>query len=347
MIFELVLAVSCALGISTLCSLLEAGLYSLSLSRIEMMAAERPAKAAVLRKLKNNIDQPITAILTLNTVAHTMGASVAGAAAADVFGENGLVWFSACFTLAVLLFSEILPKIIGVAFSMSLAPYMARPLELLVMVFKPVILIGQLMSNLMPKSQENSISAEELTTVARMSRKAGEIGSDQEAVIINIIALRGKRVRQVMTPRTVTFTMSKDTTIAEAVKLEEKWRVHSRVPLYGTSSSDVVGIVRSYKVMQAAAAGKYDLKLEELMRPAHFVPEIALLDKVMLEFFERRQHLFAVVDEYGSVTGVISLEDIIEEIMGREIMDESDRTSNLRALARASRQGKSEAETEA
>jgi CBS domain containing-hemolysin-like protein len=336
MIFELVLAVSCALGISTLCSLLEAGLYSLSLSRIEMMAAERPAKAAVLRKLKNNIDQPITAILTLNTVAHTMGASVAGAAAADVFGEKGLVWFSACFTLAVLLFSEILPKIIGVAFSVQLAPYMARPLELLVMVFKPVILIGQLMSSLMPKSKDNSISAEELTTVARLSRKAGEIGSDQEAVIINIIALSGKRVRQVMTPRTVAFTMSKDSTIAEAVKLQEKWRAHSRVPLYDKDSSDVVGIVRSYEVMQAAAAGSYERTLEELMIPAHFVPEIAPLDKVMLEFFERRQHLFVVVDEYGSVTGVISLEDIVEEIMGREIMDESDRTGNLRALARAS-----------
>lgn len=339
MIFELVLAVSCALGISTVCSLLEAGLYSLSLSRIEMMAAERPAKAAVLRKLKNNIDQPITAILTLNTVAHTMGASVAGAAAADVFGENGLVWFSAFFTLAVLLFSEILPKIVGVAFSVSLAPYMARPLELLVIIFKPVILIGQLMSSLMPKSTENSISAEELTTVARLSRKAGEIGSDQEAVIINIIALSGKRVRQVMTPRTVTFTMSKDSTIADAVQLQEKWRSHSRVPVYGKDSSDVVGIVRSYEVMQAAAAGSYERTLEGLMIPAHFVPEIAPLDKVMLEFFERRQHLFVVVDEYGSVTGVISLEDIVEEIMGREIMDESDRTGNLRALARASRKG--------
>jgi CBS domain containing-hemolysin-like protein len=339
MIFELVLAVSCALGISTLCSLMEAGLYSLSLSRIEMMAAERPIKAAMLRKLKNNIDQPITAILTLNTVAHTMGASVAGAAAVDVFGEKGLVWFSVFFTLAVLLFSEILPKIIGVAFSMSLAPYMAQPLALLVIIFKPVILIGQLMSSLMPKSMENSISAEELTMVARLTRKAGEIGSDQEAVIINIIALSGKQVRQVMTPRTVIFSMSKDSTIAEAILLEEKWRAHSRVPVYGAGSTDVVGIVRSYDVMQAAAAGHYERKLEELMLAAHFVPEIAKLDKVMLEFFEQRQHLFVVVDEYGSVTGLISLEDIIEEIMGREIVDESDRTGNLRDLARASRKG--------
>ena len=146
-------------------------------------------------------------------------------------------------------------------------------------------------------------------------------------------------MRQVMTPRTVIFTMSKDSTISEAILLENKWRAHSRVPVYGTGSTDVVGIVRSYEVMQAAAAGHYERKLEELMLAAHFVPEIAKLDKVMLEFFEQRQHLFVVVDEYGSVTGLISLEDIIEEIMGREIVDESDHTGNLRDFARASRKG--------
>lgn len=337
MVLELVLAVSFALVISTLCSLLEAALYSLSLSRIEMMAAERPATAAVLKKLKNNIDQPITAILTLNTVAHTMGASVAGAAAAQVFGENRLIWFSAFFTLAILLISEILPKIIGVAFSMSLAPYMARPLSWLVVIFKPVILVGQLMSRLVPKSNEHAISAEELMILARLSRSSGEIGADQEAVISNIIALRRKTVRQVMTPRTVIFTANKDETAAGTVQDKEGWRVHSRVPVCGEDSDDVVGIVRSYEVMAAAATGDGQRSLEELMAPAHFVPEIAPLDKVMLEFFERHQHLFVVVDEYGGVTGVLSLEDIIEEIMGREIMDESDRTGDMRDLARTRR----------
>ncbi|WP_420208296.1 hemolysin family protein [Candidatus Electronema sp. JC] len=336
MVLELVLAVSLALVISTLCSLVEAALYSLSLSRIEMMAAERPATAATLKKLKNNIDQPITAILTLNTVAHTMGASVAGAAAAQVFGENRLIWFSAFFTLAILLISEILPKIIGVAFSMSLAPYMARPLSWLVFIFKPVIFVGQVISRLVPKSNEHSISAEELMILTRLSRSTGEICAEQEAVITNIIALRRKTVRQVMTPRTVLFSMSKDATVADAMR-EERWSVHSRVPVCGEDSDDVVGIVRSYAVMAAAASGEAERRLEELMFPAHFVPEIAPLNKVMLEFFERRQHLFVVVDEYGGVTGVISLEDIIEEIMGREIMDESDRTGDMRDLARSKR----------
>jgi CBS domain containing-hemolysin-like protein len=338
MLLELTLAVCLAILISALCSVLEAVLYSLPMSRIEMMAETRPATTAVLKELKDNIDQPITAILTLNTIAHTMGASVAGAAAASVLGESNLIWFSVFFTLAILLLSEILPKTVGVEFSSPLAPYIARPLQVMVFVLKPIILICQAMTRLIPKSSGAQVSAEELTTIARLSRKSGEIERDQEKVITNIIDLRNKTVRQVMTPRTVTFTLSREMTVDQAALLTDQWRIHSRVPVYGRDSNDVVGIVLSYEVMQAAAEGKRDCRLEEIMHPVHFVPEIALLNKVMLEFFEKNQHLFVVVDEYGSVTGVISLEDILEEIIGREIVDELDKTQNMWALARAARQ---------
>jgi len=334
MFLELVLACCLSILMSACCSLLEAALYSLPLSRIEMMAEEHPTAAVILRKLKSTIDQPIAAILTLNTIANTMGAAVAGAAAARVFGEGTLIWFSALFTLVILLFSEILPKTIGVAFNVALAPYIARPLQALVFLLKPIILIGQAVTRLVPKSSDYTVSADELITIARLSRSSGEIGPEQEAVISNIIALRRKVVRHVMTPRTVVFSMSKDTSIAEAVQQQESWRSHSRVPVCGNDSSDVLGIVRSYEVMEAAASGGLQRSLEELMMPVHFVPEIAPLDKVLLEFFERRQHLFVVVDEYGGVTGIISLEDIIEEIIGREIIDESDRTGDMRVLAR-------------
>jgi len=335
MLLELVLAVSFAVFTSAFCSLLEAVLYSLPMSRIELLANTRPITSAILKKLKENIDQPITAILTLNTIANTMGAAVAGAAAASVFGANNLIWFSVFFTLVILLFSEILPKTIGVEFNGSLASYIARPLQLMVVVLKPIIVVCQAMTHLIPKSSGSQVSAEEVIAIARMSRKSGEIERDQEKVITNIIDLRNKRVRQVMTPRTVTFTLSREMTVAQAALLTDQWRIHSRVPIYGRDSNDVVGVVLSYEVMEAAAAGKLECRLEEIMQPVHFVPEIAPLNKVMLEFFEESQHLFVVVDEYGSVTGVISLEDILEEIIGREIVDESDRTQNMRALARA------------
>ena len=339
MILELILAVSFAIIISAICSVFEAVLYSLPMSRVEMLAEKRPAAATILKKLKGDIDQPITAILTLNTIAHTMGAALAGAAAASVFGESNIIWFSIFFTLAILFLSEILPKTIGIEFNWSLAPYIARPLQWMVIILKPIILICQAVTRLIPRKNSSRVSAEELTTIARLSRQSGEIEKDQEKVITNILDLRDKIVRQVMTPRTVTFSLSKEMTVADAAQLKEKWHVHSRVPIYGRNTDDVVGIVLSYEVMMAAADDKHDLKLEKIMQPVHFVPETAPLNKVFIDFFEKQQHLFVVVDEYGSVTGVISMEDVIEEIMGREIVDESDRTQNMRALARKSKPG--------
>ena len=335
MILELILAVTLAIIISATCSIFEAVLYSLPVSRIEMLAVKRPATAAILRRLKENIDQPITAILTLNTVANTMGAAVAGAAAAAVFGEGNILWFSLFFTLAILLLSEILPKTIGVEFNAALAPAVARPLQMMVVVLKPVILLCQAVTRLIPRKNSSLISADELTTFARLSRKSGEIEKDQEQVITNILDLRDKSVRQVMTPRTVTFSLHQNMSVAEAARLKDKWSIHSRVPVYNKTPDDVVGIVLSYEVMMAVAEDKHDLKLQDIMHPVNFVPETAPLNKVFVDFFEKQQHLFVVVDEYGSVTGVISMEDIIEEIMGREIVDESDRTQDMRALARA------------
>ncbi|MEA2113948.1 MAG: CNNM domain-containing protein, partial [Thermodesulfobacteriota bacterium] len=266
-------------------------------------------------------------------------AAVAGAAAASVFGAGNIIWFSIFFTLAILLLSEILPKTIGVEFNRTLAPYIARPLQWMVIVLKPIILVCQAVTRLIPRKNSSLVSAEELTTIARLSRKSGEIEKDQEQVIANILDLRDKTVRQVMTPRTVTFSLSKEMTVADAAKLKEKWHIHSRVPIFGRNTDDVVGIVLSYEVMMAAADDKHDLKLEKIMQPVHFVPETAPLNKVFIDFFEKQQHLFVVVDEYGSVTGVISMEDVIEEIMGREIVDESDRTQDMRALARKSKPG--------
>jgi CBS domain containing-hemolysin-like protein len=329
-----ILAVGSALLVSTTCSLFEAVFLSLSTSQVEMMLETHPHQAKNLKKLKENVEQPITAILTLNTAAHTIGATVAGASAVALFGQNGLVWFSLTFTLAILLFTEILPKTIGVTFARQLGPYIVAPLQITITVLKPLIWMAQLMTRLVPNSQKtHQISAEELKTIASMSRKSGEIEADQEKVIANILQLGEKNVRQVMTPRTVTFSASRTLTIKEAARMEGKWRMHSRVPVYEGEPDNVVGIVLSQDVLMAAAVGQDTIQLSQIMRPVHFVPETAPLDRIFIDFFERYQHLFVVVDEYGSVTGVISMEDILEEIIGREIVDESDKARNMRELA--------------
>ena len=320
---------------SMMCSLFEATLLSLSPTQAEMMTETHPRQARLLKKFKENIESPITAILALNTLSNTVGATVAGAAAVALFGQQGLAWFSIIFTLSILLFAEILPKTIGIVYARQVAPYMAVPLRVMIVALKPIIIMARLMTRLVPNSgKSHQISAEELKTIASLSRQSGVIEADQEKVIANILQLGDKTVRQVMTPRTVTFSASATLTIKEAAGMEDKWRMHSRVPVYDKEPDNVVGIVLSQDVLMSAAVGQNSLKLSQIMRPVHFVPEMAPLDRIFIDFFERYQHLFVVVDEYGSVTGVISMEDILEEIIGREIVDESDKARNMRELAR-------------
>jgi CBS domain containing-hemolysin-like protein len=329
-----ILSITIALLTSMMCSLFEATLLSLSTTHVELMTETHPRQGAALKNFKENIEQPITAILALNTISNTIGATVAGAAAVALFGQQGLAWFSICFTLAILLFAEILPKTIGVTFARQVAPFIIVPLRVMILVLRPIIWMTKIITRLVPSDHKpHHISAEELKTIATLSRKSGEIEADQEKVIANILQLGEKKVRQVMTPRTVTFSAPQTLTIKEAARMEGKWRMHSRVPVYDGEPDNVVGVVMSQDVLMAAAVGQDSIKLSQIMRPVHFVPETAPLDRIFVDFFERYQHLFVVVDEYGSVTGVISMEDILEEIIGREIVDESDKARNMRELA--------------
>jgi CBS domain containing-hemolysin-like protein len=338
LLIQLLAATGFALIVSAMCSIFEAALYSVPVSHIEVLTKSGKRSGRLLKKLKTEIHRPITAILTLNTVANTMGAAVAGASAAAFFGEQYLALFSVFFTVAILLFSEILPKTMGVAYCRTIAPVIAFPLEGLVRLLSPVIWLIQSITRLIPtKGEELLISAEEIQATVALSRASGKIDLQQEKTISNILALREKTVRQAMTPRTVTFSLSEHLTVGEAMQLKDKWNLHSRAPVYDADPDDVVGIVLSKEILLSASEGKDHLRLAELMHPVHFVPESAPLNKILMDFFEKRSHLFVVVDEYGSVTGVISLEDIIEEIMGQEIMDESDLTRDMRELARRKR----------
>jgi CBS domain containing-hemolysin-like protein len=335
LVTQLILAISIAIIVSALCSILEAVLYSVSQSQVEVMARSGKKSGILLKKLKKNIHEPITAILILNTIANTMGAAVAGASASAVFGEENLIWFSVFFTLAILLFSEILPKTAGVAYTRPLAALIGVPLNGLIRVMRPLVWLCQAVTHLIPEQEKKSqVSIEEIQAVAVLGRMSGEIEPQQEEVIANILKLQEKTASQVMTPRTVVFSLSEHLTIGEAMENKEHWSRHSRVPIYDKDTDDVVGIVLSRNVLLSISEGNRKQKLSDLMQPVHFVPEAAPLNRIMMEFFEQRLHLFVVVDEYGSVTGVISLEDIIEEIVGREIIDESDRAGNLREYAR-------------
>jgi CBS domain containing-hemolysin-like protein len=338
LLIQLCLAVGIALIVSALCSIFEAVLYSVPSGHIEVLARENNRSGQILKRLKKDIEKPITAILTLNTIANTMGAAVAGASAAAVFGEQYLGWFSAAFTIAILLFSEILPKTAGVTYAKVLAPWIAMPLAWLVKILAPLIWLCQTVTRIMPRrGGEILVSAKEIQAIAVLSRKSGAIEPEQEKVIANILELQNITARQVMTPRTVTFSLSEHLTVAEAREMKAKWNQHSRAPVYDKDPDDVVGIVLRKDVFLDDSGEQSNLRLADLIHPVHFVPETAPLNRLLIDFFERRQHLFVVVDEYGSITGVISMEDILEEIVGREIIDESDKAGDLRELARHKR----------
>ena len=338
MIVLLCLSVGLAIVISALCSLSEASFYSLPMSHIEIISQKHKRIGRILLEMKKDIHRPITAVLTLNTIANTAGATISGAAAIAVFGADSMVWFSILFTMAILLFSEILPKTLGVSYCRELALWIAYPLHWMIKLLTPFILVIQAITRLLPaKDDALLVSAQEIQALARQSHKSGEISLQERRVITNILDLKDKTVRQIMTPLTVTFMLDANLTVAQAMQADEMLNMHSRIPVFEKNTAEVVGIILRKDIFNWGTQGAGEKTLREFMQPVHFVPETGRLTAVMLEFFDHHKHLFMVVDEYGSVTGVISLEDIIEEIVGREIIDESDRDTDMRELAKRKR----------
>ena len=288
----LILAVSVAVVISFTCSLTEAALYAVPWSAIEKIRNDGRPVGEVLFRLRSNVEKPIAAILTLNTVANTAGSAVAGAAFMAAFGAEYMALFAAGFTVLILAFGEIVPKTLGVAYATSIAVVLARPLE---------------------------------------------VAAYEEAYIRNILALDQKRVYDIMTPRTVVFSLPEDMTAAEAYKNPRLWHV-SRIPVYGEDNEDLVGLVDRRTILHCLLEEKGETPLSEIMKPLHFVLESQTLDKLLKELLHSRSHLFAVLDEYGGLAGVVTLEDVFEEMLGSEIMDESDSVADLRQMARQRRQ---------
>ena len=334
---ELIFAVCFAVLISAGCSLFEAVLYSVPMRHVETMDRQKRRSGKIFKELRRNIDKPITAILSLNTIANTAGAAVAGAAATVVLGREWLVYFSIFFTLVILIFSEVLPKTAGVVYAKPLMPWVALPLNFLVKLMSPAVWLCTHVTKLISREKtQDSVSPEELKTLAQLSFRMGEIKGYQELVIGNILSLETRAVKDVMTPRTVIFSLDEHLTLNEASKEMDSWE-HSRFPVYDKDSEDIVGIVLTKELFIALAEGKNDEPLSNIMRPAHFVVDSAKLNDVLMEFIRKRDHLFVVINEYGGLAGIITLEDILEEILGHEIMDESDQVADKRNLARKRR----------
>ena len=335
----LVVSIAVVVLVSAVCSLFEAVLYSVPVSHVEALAQAGKPAGRILRQLRlGDIDRPISAILSLNTIANTGGAFVAGAAFIKVFGAEWSPYFTVFLTMTVLFLSEIIPKTVGVVHSRTLAAVIAHPLQILVWALTPMVALSRLTTRLVSRGREQeAVSERDLIAMARLGQKAGVLEPDESRVIQNILSLKNKAVRDVMTPRTVLFTLDANLTAEEAFQETGTWP-HSRVPVYEENLEDTVGVVLSRDVFAAIADNRGQTRLVELMRPVNFVSESSSLDRVLRYFLERREHLFVVLDEFGSLAGVLSLEDVLEEILGKEIVDEFDEVTDMRELARRRRQ---------
>lgn len=337
---ELLIVVLGVVFVSGTCSLFEAVLYSVPVSHIESLAQTGNKSGRILRKLRANVDRPISAILSLNTIANTGGASLAGIIAGNILGKDSVeeYLFSAGFTIAILLFAEVIPKTIGVVYARPVSAFIALPLQWLVWMFTPFIILCRLATRLVAREQkEQDISDEELISLARLGRRSGSLDPTEAGVIQNILSLKSKIAADVMTPRTVVFSLPEDLTVEEARNQKGIW-AHSRIPVYSEGFEDIVGIVMRRELLAALTNDRGSQKLSELMRPVHFVAETHTLERILQMFLERRQHLFIVLDEYSGLAGVLTLEDVLEEILGKEIVDESDQVTDMRELARRRRQ---------
>ena len=332
----LIVYVLIALGFSFLCSIAESVILSVTKPYVSLLEREGHGAGRVLRRLKDDINAPLAAILTLNTIAHTAGAAGAGAQAAAVFGSNYLGLASAVLTLLILVFSEIIPKTLGALYWRQLAPATAYTLRYLVLVLKPFVWLSDWLTRGMTKGPTlTGFSREEFAVMAELGEAEGQLEQRETSILHNLFfTLRDHTVREVMTPRTVVFSLSQDLTVDEAYSEVEKSRF-SRIPVYEQGDPDlVVGFVLKQDLLLAYARGEGQQQLKTLSRDLLMVPETAAIYQVFHKMLARRLQISAVVDEYGSLEGLVTLEDVLETLLGEEIVDEADKTPDRQELAK-------------
>ena len=334
----LIVFVALALGVSFLCSVMEAVLLSVTPAFVKSQAGTPTGER--LQRLKADIDEPLSAILTLNTIAHTVGATGAGAQALAVWGDQS-VWivsavtvFSVVLTLAILFLSEIIPKTIGAVYWRGLAGPVSTMLDWTVKVlrFTGLIQLSNLLSKLISGGKkEGAVSREELVAMADLGVEEGVFGEQESQILTSLLRFNDLRTRDVMTPRTVLRAFPESATVAEVAEANVRF---SRLPLHAGSLDQITGLVLKDDVLLAAAEGRTAEPLSTLRRDIMTVPDSLPLPQLFERFLERREHLALVVGEYGGTAGVATMEDVVETLLGLEIVDEYDHETDMQHAAR-------------
>ncbi len=323
-----------ALGVSFVCSLMEAALLSLPRSHVEAMAAEGSRTGAMLKHLQENIDRPLSAILTLNTVAHTVGAAGVGAEAAVVFDSDAVGIASAIMTFAILVFSEIIPKTLGAVHARGLAGLTAYITRGMIWLCYPLVVLLEWVNRLLGyRRRKAGLGRGEVLATLRLGNELGSLADREHRIATNVMSLPGVRVTEIMTPRTVVFALPTEMTVADVLAEHEELNF-GRIPVYEETMDHCTGYVHRFQIHKAAAEGNQELTLADLRRPVLTVPDLASVADAMEQLLNRNEHIAVLVDEYGGMSGVVTLEDLLESLLGQEITDETDPVTDMQDLAR-------------
>ncbi len=331
----LIVYILLALVVSFMCSIAEATLLSVTPSFIEGLRETKPRRSGLLKKLKlEKIDQSLAAILTLNTIAHTIGAIGAGAKATAVFGSVWFGLFSAVMTLLILFLSEIIPKTLGAVHWTALAGPVALFVQALIYMLFPLVWISEQLTRAFSRGQDIHVfSRDEFLAMTRIGEQTGGLRGDESRIIHSLFRFSAQKTTDIMTPRTVIAAVPDSITIREAAE-QAKNIEFSRLPVYDGELDNITGFILKEDIFVKNMQGEGSTPLVSLRRDIHVVPESIPLPALFKDLLTLRKHIALVIDEHGGTSGLVTLEDLVETLVGEEIMDETDTVKDMQALAR-------------
>ena len=326
--------VALALGVSFICSLLEATLLSLTPTYLASIEATKPKVAKRWQRFKQDIGKPLAAILSLNTIAHTVGAAGAGAQATELFGDIYFGLISAVLTLLILVLSEIIPKTLGARYCKELAPACGHLLNFVQATMYPLVVCTERLTNLLsPTTNEPLVSREDFRHLIKDGQREGVLDSKEAQSLTSMFAFRGLTAEDVMTPRTVITSLQADLTIEDAVNIQPAIEF-SRIPIFNKGQDDIIGFIRKDDLYEQAVSGDTQKKIRSLKRDLLSIPSTKDLPSLMQTMVDDRHPMALIVTEYGDPLGLATMEDLVETMLGMEIVDESDSFIDMQARAR-------------
>lgn len=323
-----------AIIVSFICSIMEAVLLSTPQSFLIVKQENGNAWAKSFIELKANIDKPLSAILSLNTVAHTIGAAGVGAQAVSLFGEAYFGIVSAILTILILVLTEIIPKTIGARFWRNLAKISSITIQGMIIITYPLVLMAAFITKIISANKkEQTTSRDEIVALANIGADEGIFTNKEHRIIQNLLRLKNVRVTEIMTPRVVTSTADENMPLIDFLENKDYLKF-SRIPIYSKNKEDITAYVFRHEVFKKLAEDQHELKLKDVKRDILIVTNTIVLFELWEKLLEKKEHIALIVDEYGGFEGIVTMEDIIETLLGLEIMDETDTITDMQKYAR-------------